>query len=196
MLRIWNFNAIKVNDHSDSILHQTNLKFNLHQKLQNYSASFITKLCTCPRHHRLEQWCAWNWFSAFHLPPTKCPPGSSLPNVKLCRRCIKRCQSSQFWRVFLPSGRHEASLLCLRPRLSSGIGMSSQMSFLWQYSLMTYLFPFQSVWVKPLIQETYTETRDITDSAGNTFSCLYTIVYDPSRKVLGQFFCKYFTPAR
>ena len=36
MLRIWNFNAIKVNDHSDSILHQTNLKFNLHQKLQNY----------------------------------------------------------------------------------------------------------------------------------------------------------------
>merc|ERR1712212_987962 len=30
--------------------------------------------------------------------------------------------------------------------------------------------------------ETYTETRDITDSAGNTFSCLYTIVYDPSRK--------------
>ena len=60
---------------------------------------------------------------------------------------------------------------------------------------MTYLFPFQSVWVKPLIQETYTETRDITDSAGNTFSCLYTIVYDPSRKVLGQFFCKYFTQA-
>merc|ERR1711973_184761 len=32
--------------------------------------------------------------------------------------------------------------------------------------------------------ETYTETRDITDSAGNTFSCLYTIVYDPSRKVV------------
>merc|ERR1712183_832532 len=31
--------------------------------------------------------------------------------------------------------------------------------------------------------ETYTETRDITDSAGNTFSCLYTIVYDASRKV-------------
>merc|ERR1711963_1058486 len=32
--------------------------------------------------------------------------------------------------------------------------------------------------------ETYTETRDITDSAGNAFSCLYTIVYDPSRKVV------------
>jgi len=32
--------------------------------------------------------------------------------------------------------------------------------------------------------ETYTETRDITDSAGNTFSCLYTVVYDPSRKVV------------
>merc|ERR550534_2996125 len=32
--------------------------------------------------------------------------------------------------------------------------------------------------------ETYTETRDITDSAGNTFSCLYTIVYDVSRKVV------------
>merc|ERR1712180_34063 len=32
--------------------------------------------------------------------------------------------------------------------------------------------------------ETYTETRDITDSAGNTFSCLYTIVYDTSRKVV------------
>merc|ERR1712168_1756184 len=32
--------------------------------------------------------------------------------------------------------------------------------------------------------ETYTETRDITDSAGTTFSCLYTIVYDPSRKVV------------
>merc|ERR1712037_225476 len=32
--------------------------------------------------------------------------------------------------------------------------------------------------------ETYTETRDITDSAGNTFSCLYTIVYDASRKVV------------
>merc|ERR1719348_2569233 len=32
--------------------------------------------------------------------------------------------------------------------------------------------------------ETYTETRDITDSADNTFSCLYTIVYDPSRKVV------------
>ena len=122
---------------------------------------------------------------------TKCPPGSSLPNVKPCQRCIKRCQSSQFWRDFLPSGRHEASLLLyLCPRLSSGIGMSlaTQMYSLWKYSLMTYLFPFQSVWVKPLIQETYTETRDITDSAGNTFSCLYTIVYDPSRKVLGQFF--------
>ena len=52
-------------------------------------------------------------------------------------------------------------------------------------------------------QETYTETRDITDSAGNTFSCLYTIVYDPSRKVFSpnlvlfcsarvsdSFFCK------
>merc|ERR1711971_1332205 len=32
--------------------------------------------------------------------------------------------------------------------------------------------------------ETYTETRDITDSAGSTFSCLYTIVYDVSRKVV------------
>jgi len=32
--------------------------------------------------------------------------------------------------------------------------------------------------------ETYTETRDITDSAGSTFSCLYTIVYDTSRKVV------------
>merc|ERR1712183_126745 len=32
--------------------------------------------------------------------------------------------------------------------------------------------------------ETYTETRDITDSAGNTFSCLYTIVYNASRKVV------------
>merc|ERR1712168_202539 len=32
--------------------------------------------------------------------------------------------------------------------------------------------------------ETYTETRDITDSTGTTFSCLYTIVYDPSRKVV------------
>merc|ERR1711934_67505 len=32
--------------------------------------------------------------------------------------------------------------------------------------------------------ETYAETRDITDSAGNTFSCLYTIVYDVSRKVV------------
>merc|ERR1712181_1156 len=32
--------------------------------------------------------------------------------------------------------------------------------------------------------ETYTETRDITDSAGSTFSCLYTIVYDASRKVV------------
>merc|ERR1711934_1233641 len=32
--------------------------------------------------------------------------------------------------------------------------------------------------------ETYAETRDITDSAGNTFSCLYTIVYDASRKVV------------
>merc|ERR1712037_808399 len=32
--------------------------------------------------------------------------------------------------------------------------------------------------------ETYAETRDITDSAGNTFSCLYTIVYDVPRKVV------------
>jgi len=32
--------------------------------------------------------------------------------------------------------------------------------------------------------ETYTETRDITDSEGTTFSCLYTIVYDPTRKVV------------
>jgi len=32
--------------------------------------------------------------------------------------------------------------------------------------------------------ETYTETRDITDSAGTSFSCLYTIVYDASRKVV------------
>merc|ERR1711971_1263329 len=32
--------------------------------------------------------------------------------------------------------------------------------------------------------ETYTGTRDITDSAGSTFSCLYTIVYDASRKVV------------
>merc|ERR1712172_209644 len=32
--------------------------------------------------------------------------------------------------------------------------------------------------------ETYTETRDITDSAGSTFSCLYTTVYDVSRKVV------------
>merc|ERR1712233_252813 len=32
--------------------------------------------------------------------------------------------------------------------------------------------------------ETYTETRDITDSAGTTFSCLYTIVYDATRKVV------------
>merc|ERR1712106_128701 len=32
--------------------------------------------------------------------------------------------------------------------------------------------------------ETYTESRDITDSAGTSFSCLYTIVYDASRKVV------------
>merc|ERR1712121_182986 len=32
--------------------------------------------------------------------------------------------------------------------------------------------------------ETYTETRDITDSEGTTFSCLYTLVYDASRKVV------------
>merc|ERR1712243_359876 len=32
--------------------------------------------------------------------------------------------------------------------------------------------------------ETYTETRDITDSAGTTFSCLYTLVYDATRKVV------------
>ena len=58
------------------------------------------------------------------------------------------------------------------------------------------LFPFSKCLGETLnIQETYTETRDITDSAGNTFSCLYTIVYDPSRKVLGQFFWKYFTQA-
>merc|ERR1712226_290396 len=33
-------------------------------------------------------------------------------------------------------------------------------------------------------QETYTETRDITDSDGNTFSCLYTLVYDVRRAVV------------
>merc|ERR1712243_55110 len=32
--------------------------------------------------------------------------------------------------------------------------------------------------------ETYTETRDITDSTGTTFSCLYTLVYDATRKVV------------
>ena len=43
--------------------------------------------------------------------------------------------------------------------------------------------PSPRISVEIFSQETYTETRDITDSAGTTFSCLYTIVYDPSRKV-------------
>merc|ERR1719516_383229 len=48
---------------------------------------------------------------------------------------------------------------------------------------MKLLF-FVFVLASAVALETYTETRDITDSAGNTFSCLYTIVYDPSRKVV------------
>jgi len=32
--------------------------------------------------------------------------------------------------------------------------------------------------------ETYTETKDITDSDGNTFTCLYSLVYDANRKVV------------
>merc|ERR1712223_2309822 len=49
---------------------------------------------------------------------------------------------------------------------------------------MKLLFCFIFVLASAAALETYTETRDITDSAGNTFSCLYTIVYDPSRKVV------------
>merc|ERR1711973_457970 len=49
---------------------------------------------------------------------------------------------------------------------------------------MKLLFCFIFVLASAVALETYTETRDITDSAGNTFSCLYTIVYDPSRKVV------------
>jgi len=49
---------------------------------------------------------------------------------------------------------------------------------------MKLLVCFIFVLASAVALETYTETRDITDSAGNTFSCLYTIVYDPSRKVV------------
>merc|ERR1712055_872813 len=49
---------------------------------------------------------------------------------------------------------------------------------------MKLLFCFIFVLASAVALETYTEPRDITDSAGNTFSCLYTIVYDPSRKVV------------
>merc|ERR1711910_80283 len=49
---------------------------------------------------------------------------------------------------------------------------------------MKLLFCFIFVLASAVALETYTETRDITDSAGNTFSCLYTIVYDVSRKVV------------
>ena len=30
------------------------------------------------------------------------------------------------------------------------------------------------------MQETYTETRDVTDAAGNNFTCEYSLVYDSS----------------
>merc|ERR1711962_851944 len=49
---------------------------------------------------------------------------------------------------------------------------------------MKLLFCFIFVLASAGALETYTETRDVTDSAGNTFSCLYTIVHDPSRKVV------------
>merc|ERR1711928_26564 len=49
---------------------------------------------------------------------------------------------------------------------------------------MKLLFCFIFVLASAVALETYTETRDITDSASNTFSCLYTIVYDPSREVV------------
>merc|ERR1711973_4755 len=49
---------------------------------------------------------------------------------------------------------------------------------------MKLLFCFIFVLASAVALETYTETRDITDSASNSFSCLYTIVYDPSRKVV------------
>ena len=38
--------------------------------------------------------------------------------------------------------------------------------------------------IATVFQETFTETRDITDSAGNTFTCEYSLVYDAARKVV------------
>ena len=35
----------------------------------------------------------------------------------------------------------------------------------------------------PQLQDTYTETRDIVDPAGNTFTCLYSLTYDAERQV-------------
>ena len=40
------------------------------------------------------------------------------------------------------------------------------------------------VFKKPhIFQETFTETREVVDPAGTTFSCLYSLAYDPDRKV-------------
>ena len=71
----------------------------------------------------------------------------------------------------LPGGHHEASPPCLRHFLRCSTGLHTRKDF------------SAAVVEASFSQETYTETRDITDSAGNTFSCLYTIVYDTSRKV-------------
>ena len=133
---------------------------------------------------------------------TKCPPGSSLPNVKSCQRCIKRWQISQFWRDFLPSGRHEAPFLCVRPRLSSGIGMSlaTQKSFLWKYSFLKkkhICSPFQSVGrTKP------SYPGDLHRDPGHNWFCwqhllvpLHNCLWPQPQGFRPFFFCKYFTQA-
>ena len=131
---------------------------------------------------------------------TKCPPGSSLPNVKPCQRCIKRCQSSQFWRDFLPSaGRHEASLLLyLCPRLSSGIGMSlaTQMSF-----FVEIFFDDISVPLSKCLGET-SYPGDLHRDPGHNWFCwqhllvpLHNCLWPQPQGFRPIFFCKYFTQA-
>merc|ERR1712037_288123 len=53
--------------------------------------------------------------------------------------------------------------------------------------IMKFLLAFLTFSSAALALDTYTETRDVTDAAGNSFSCTYSLVYDSnSAKVYRQ----------
>ena len=101
-------------------------------------------------------------------------------------RCLGAHSQLSGFRI-LPPSESVNCCLCqvLPPRERCSFSFLSFLSFFappWLQQLLHWFSTLCSscTYLILMMQETYTETRDVTDNGGNVFSCTYSLSYDPN----------------